>query len=109
MKFQEAKSLKLGDTVFVIGNDNKVYSKQVTGISFRSKNAIDITHVNQGAKDTGSGYISSHKAVFLKEKHALKEILEGWLLRISDIEAKTDNIKTRIKKLEVAERGNNHD
>jgi hypothetical protein len=103
MKFQEAKNLRLGDIVFTIGNDSKVYSKQVTGISFRSKDEIDITCISQTEKNISNGYISSHKAVYIKEKHALKEVLEGWLLRSADIEAKTDDIRIRIKKLENAE------
>jgi len=103
MKFQEAKNIKVGDTVFIINSENRVFSKRVIGLSLRKGRQIDITHINHTQNDLAKGYILPHEDVFLKEKHALRYILEGIESQVTDIKVKGLVIRDRIKTLEREE------
>ena len=103
MKFQEAKNLKIDDTVFIIGNDNKVYSKRVIGVNLKNVKQVDITHTNNAKDKPATGFILPHESVFLKEKHALRCIMQAMDSQVSDIESKALVIRDRIKILEREE------
>lgn len=103
MIFQEAKGLKIGNKVFIIGKDNKVHPKKVVGVHLRTISQIDITFTSPTEQNVAKGYVLAHQIVFSKEKDALNEVLDGHILQSNDIETKIDDIRDQIKTLERIE------
>jgi len=104
MKFQEAKDLKIGDIVFVIGRDRNVYKKVVTGTKLMNNNSIDITCIDVAEENVANGFFLPHDEVFLEEKETLKYVLLIHKNQIVDIEFKVLDIESRIEKLEREEK-----
>jgi len=100
MRLQEAKDLKIGEAVFVIGRDRNVYKKIVTGTRLMNNESIDITYIAPAEKNLGSGLFLPHDEVFLGEKEALKQVLLAHKNLLVNIEFKVLDIETQIKKLE---------
>lgn len=101
MELREAKDLKIDDEVFVIGSDNEVHPKKVTGVHLRTFSQIDITFINPSEKNINKGYVLSHQTVFLKEKYALGEVLRGYLSQAGDLDLKVMRLKQQIQKLDM--------
>jgi len=100
MELQEAKDLKIGKTVFIIGKDRNVYKTTVTGIKLMSSKSVDITYIDPAEKNLANGFFLPHDKVFLEKKEALRQVLLAHKNQLVNIEFKVHDIETQIKTLE---------
>ncbi len=98
MTFQEAKDLKLCDTVFfIIGGNNKVCKERVIGISLPKKERVDVTCPNPNNANYRNAL--HHTDVFLKEEDALRVILQKKQDKVISIKSELSIIRERLNTL----------
>ena len=93
MTFQEAKNLRLGDTIFVIDRGDKVYEKRVIGIRLQRNKQVNVIYTDTLLGDT------SHVEVFLKEKDALEVVLHKKEANARDISLELSIIRKKLNTL----------
>jgi len=103
VEFQKARSLKIGDVIFIIDEYNVIYRKEVTGIKLTSLRELDISCGkpvdNLFSRASYEEYTLSHENVFLKESDALEVILR---VKKSEVSSVNNAIKFVQKKLTKA-------